>query len=141
MTLSGKRKELQVREIKFRAWMKPAEEIPHKMFYNFWPGATWHPTDPRCPPIMQYTGLKDSNGVNVYESDIIRCWMKEDLANDYRGYVSLVEWDSCHLMYVTKQNKHKPFEFGEYSQQLSCIEEVCVIGNIYENPELLENKK
>jgi uncharacterized phage protein (TIGR01671 family) len=132
------------REIKFRAWCKPE----NKMYYldNInrvfvlsndlswdlgdasyeWEvdGAKYHPTiKEKNDVLMQYTGLKDKNGKEIYENDILKAhgivkwndkeyrWSAIDLSwNDKR------EWHD--LDYLTS-----PFE---------------IIGNIYENPELLK---
>jgi len=53
-----------MREIKFRAWDKDL----HKM-YNKW---TVIPDDDRSHILMQYTGLKDKNGKEIYEGDIVK---------------------------------------------------------------------
>lgn len=80
--------------------------------------------------VMQYTGLKDKNGKEIYEGDILRCKCKK------RGY-NIIEWwqSSCNLGYRLRNTKG-------YTMMIkpSCLKamEVEVIGNIYENPELLE---
>ena len=78
-------------------------------------------------PVMQYTGLLDKNGVEIYEGDIDHMTSDEDdldtiLEIKYKGagyYVPDLDWD------YTPSLDHPQF-----------IHEV--IGNIYENPELLE---
>jgi uncharacterized phage protein (TIGR01671 family) len=71
--------------------------------------------------VVQYTGLKDYNGKEIYEGDIVRCQYTED-----RGprFVDVVEWSNCE------------FKIGTYG--LGEIEAEEIIGNIYENPELIE---
>jgi uncharacterized phage protein (TIGR01671 family) len=102
-----------VRELKFRAWSKPT------MFYN---------VDFRQPEgnvVMQYTGLKDKNGREIYDGDILR------------GFGGLVEcyWDEgadgCYGGSEFRQHR----AFRGVVRSTDCE----VIGNIYESPELLEN--
>ena len=71
--------------------------------------------------IMQYTGLKDKNGVEIYEGDIV----KSLGVSDYCFGVRPVEYIGS------------SFTIKGYGL---CERLVEVIGNIYENPELLESK-
>lgn len=75
--------------------------------------------------IMQYTGLKDKNGKEIYEGDVVRWFDRtaEVFFNDHHNgsfQVRFIDDDKMMFMYP------KQFE---------------VIGNIYENPELLEESK
>jgi uncharacterized phage protein (TIGR01671 family) len=80
-----------------------------------------YPIDPKT--VGQYTGLEDKNGVKIFEGDIVQ---------DELGKVFLVEY--VRFGYVLKQIGEPwcrfPYEYDEYE----------VIGNIYDNPDLLEVK-
>ena len=117
------------REIKFRAWDRQMTlweelcEYPEAIglaLTGGLPGST----------LMQYTGLKDKNGVEIYEGDIIRCastrrcphevvWMDEVPSSAILG-------GGMPGFYLSGLNAGYAFLGGEE-----------VIGNIYEHPHLL----
>jgi len=85
-------------------------------------------------PVMQYTGLKDRNGVEIYEGDIV----------EHYGLIYAVEWDR-YGVWMLKGLNHRAMPDGsdqKIGDEMLCNEwkEIEVIGNIYENPELLEDK-
>lgn len=75
--------------------------------------------------LMQFTGLLDKNGKEIYEGDIVRY---EDYANSKK----VVKWDDDRVGFLFKRK-------GQYDGLLNLMK-VIVIGNIYENPELLTEK-
>jgi uncharacterized phage protein (TIGR01671 family) len=97
--------------------------------------------DSGCPKweediIMQYTGLKDKNGKEIYEGDIISYGEYSGAMFKGSGRVCLHEvfWDNNSSCF-TSIEKTNPF--GENSLSGSLDSYGSVIGNIYENPELL----
>ena len=120
-----------MREIKFRAWVEEENEmmsVEEIIFcevggvaeINEWWG------DNRFI-LMQCTGLKDKNGVEIYEGDILR-WYGYEVkgGKQIRPEKLLVVAD-----YI--RDAHKVLCITEGTDQT-----VEIIGNIYENPELLE---
>lgn len=119
-----------MKEIKFRAWdgerMQPAFDLTQNPV--FW----WQ--DNFDYPLMQYTGLQDKNGRDIYEGDIVR-------VND--------DWDDPSTHEVNWGGEYPAFELYpgfdlESNNLMSALAgeggmTVEVIGNIYENPELLES--
>ena len=119
-----------MREIKFRAWDKENEEMYDVAMIDVETGEvayTDHPTGYNADALleqvelMQYTGLKDKNGKEIYEGDILKdC--------DTREIKTVIWHKNCFILRDTK---------GFY-QWTYFEDEHEVIGNIYENPELLE---
>ena len=76
--------------------------------------------------IQQYTGLKDENGVEIYEGDIVKAY-SEDFENE--NFIGKVIFDKgCFLTWINKNDIR-----GVWSG-----DDIKVIGNLFENPELLE---
>ena len=159
-----------MREIKFRAWFeeKDGEEYCHRemVYFGFKEGkreAGFYLHNDRedllkIAPIMQFTGLKDKNNKEIYEGDIIQEGVKgDDLWNGKAttddAPIGEVIWDNNGLWNVKplkeglfhhqdENNKHRLYLsrydgifVGDWSKNCE------VVGNIYENPELLEGNE
>jgi len=78
-------------------------------------------------PLMQYTGLKDKNGKEIYEGDILHVFLMDSPPEKHQ-----VIWDKERAGFKLQDRIAE--RYGFYASNLKCE----VIGNIYENPELLE---
>lgn len=146
-----------MREIKFRAWDKTNKRM--MIFGRFWAcdeyqSLAWGIDDESKTEtegnyclewesstleIMQYTGLKDKNGNDIYEGDILRntryiqdveiywngCTTDENSING----PSWIKWGGWHF---------KKLENDDRMTYATYQDEIEIIGNIYENPKLLE---
>ena len=76
--------------------------------------------------LMQYTGLKDKNGKEIYEGDIVRIKGEAELL-DIKAKVEYSETFAQYIITNTKNIVHESEALGDY-------ENIEVIGNIYDNP-------
>ena len=131
-----------MREIKFRAWHKEKNIMVYDNeddTYGYWDGccnsnvgmvntvlnSKWYSQY----EFMQYTGLKDKNGKEIYEGDIIQY---EDI---HKG---VVEYSEKYAQYVLNQTGQVVDEYeplGDYNMEVFEI-----IGNIYDNPDLFKEE-
>lgn len=130
-----------MREIKFRAW-----DIDKNKYITCFDisdeGCVWT-QEPCCSPdypnviLEQYTGLKDKNCQKIYEGDIVS--EEFEYCGDKTKTIWQVRWcdDECafELHYVSG------FEVDDCSLVSDDEEDYEIIGNIHENPELLEKEK
>ena len=133
---------MENREIKFRAWDKKDKE----MYYDIQKGIEFtdlsHYTfdeflgypegmgDYHKWEVMQYTGLKDKNGKEIYEGDI---WGEERVGKTEEA-TGVVKFDKDMLAYIVNQTNGGWIYLHEYTSKFNRI----IIGNIYENKELLK---
>lgn len=121
------------REIKFRAWnkitesMTPWEEIENgsqnKLKENF-----DEMMNRLGDVLMQYTGLKDKNGKEIYEGDIVK----------RIGRIHVVKWQDEKAKFVCYDPFLKNPSYWGLTSAASKDYQFEIIGNIYENPELLK---
>lgn len=137
-----------MREIKFRAWVKDKDKMVDVSSIEFdgcgfpkaksnqviWEvgyrrrnvGYVWeHESNIE---IMQSTGIKDKNGTEIYEGDILT-----DHGDEGPLYV---KYSNEHAAFVFV-DKFDPFGVTSYTTLQISYEQFEVIGNIYENPELV----
>ncbi len=129
-----------MRELKFRAFHKPTKkmfdvgmiDMLYKRIYRYisyislgessCDGMECYETE-YCE-LMQYTGLKDCKGKRIYEGDIIE--------NSNIGLIAKVCWDNEYCGYSLVNNNFVA-SLLDYNPSIYYT----VIGNIYQNPELL----
>lgn len=124
-----------MREIKFRAWDKDAKTMVYQSDngdeYCWQIGAEeiWVENIKEDyileSNLMQYTGLKDKNGVEIYEGDILSGWIGSHWHSGEDKFEEVVKYDE----------KTASYNFAAIEVRYGDLR---VIGNIYENPELLE---
>jgi uncharacterized phage protein (TIGR01671 family) len=117
-------KEVMMREIKFRAWNKQ-----HARMID-WPECqrrfSLFALENKPHEFMQYTGLKDKHGREIYEGDVVEYNL---MGEHVRGAVS---WSAVEAAFVKGTGRQGVKDLSSY------MTSTVVIGNIYENPELLE---
>lgn len=131
------------REIKFRGWHKEwkamlswnciskmcgGASVTIALNPNCFQKIKKNPFNSRALELMQFTGLKDKNRREIYEGDVLRLhkpW--------YTGGIVHIEYSEPMASFVIKMPGavHLDWEMTKYYE---------VIGNIYENPELLSKK-
>jgi len=86
--------------------------------------------------LMQYTGLKDKNGIEIYEGDIVTF----DDYKDFNDEVYKIEfYNGAYGYFIFKGTKNETF--SPLANLLLCdLKHLVILGNIYKNPELLEIK-
>ncbi len=117
-----------MREIKFRAW-NPVQKLtyPAGSAYSCKEGVLgeFETDNEDGEVLMQYTGLKDKNGKEIYEGDVIDFAGLKPLKIVWResGFEApLLPYENSNPIVLTQEG------FGHFAE---------VMGNIYENPELL----
>ncbi len=131
-----------MREIKFRAWNKKMESMyspddNNSEMFMYLDGLLCYDGSPTEDYIlMQFTGLKDKNGKEIYEGDICNMRRYSHIDSSRKWCVYEVCWGYSEWLFRGYWQKAINDEF--FSIRFPEADEIEVIGNIYENPELLK---
>ncbi len=129
------------REIKFRAWDKILKRTREVSCVNFFDELVildetnyGHVTQKISDvELMQFTGLLDKNGKEIYEEDIVEWHPDYDLKE---GGKAVIVWDKdqwCPSSEKTGASGYYGYDGREFQW-----EDLEIIGNIYENPDLIK---
>ena len=117
--------------LKYRVWITPwgSDTSPY-MYYikDLHLGAAignWERGGYKDAVFQQYTGLKDKNGTLIYEGDILNCKYADQEVTEAISY----------------SEDYSSFTHGEQALWRGWIGEAEIIGNIFENPELIKTNE
>jgi uncharacterized phage protein (TIGR01671 family) len=124
------------REIKFRYWHKKEKRFVYLKAINFIDDMVTYDCQGECNYVdiapfdditpQQYTGLKDKNGDEIYEGDIVKATSDQYENENFVGKVIFDE--GCFLTWINKNDIR-----GIWGE-----DDIEVVGNIFENSELLK---
>ncbi|MEE8208862.1 MAG: YopX family protein [Nitrosomonadaceae bacterium] len=117
-----------MRDIKFRAWDKDTKEmLAAQTMEQLLTKSPLLEYEVDCLELMQYTGLEDNNGVEIYEGDIIKKGIGTSFPTN-----CLVKW--LNDGWVAGAANLHPLMSNKV-----LVSRCEIIGNIYVSPELLED--
>ena len=136
-----------MRPIKFRVWNRPFKrmhaisclQVSEDGIDMLTTDGDHYQLDPTQGELMQYTGLHDSKGLEIYEGDILKV-----TEEDENSYTAPVIWGGKDYPAFDLDAHYVPDGWYYEANILSTLEAGLgnslyeVVGNIYENPELLE---
>ena len=140
-----------MRDIKFRCWdtenkeMLEVQELDYEDSYNGQPmiRTTMYSDyfDTEDMILMQYTGLKDKNGKEIYEGDIVKFKLYKGEEEKY--FVGKVEYfGSSFIVDANNDSDYHVYDLDGFGIDFKYNLEDCeVIGNVWEDSDLLNDNK
>ncbi|RNA48335.1 hypothetical protein QP80_15495, partial [Enterococcus faecalis] len=129
---------------KFRAWDKKYKKMMKVNQIDFEKKTVWLEADNgdhenrhtltrefKDVILMQSTGLKDKNGVEIFEGDIVQ------YRDGEYSYLGIVKRD-CYQFFIDGIEPDDNYDFIDVSNTFDGTSSLEILGNIHENPELLE---
>ena len=123
------------RQIKFRVWDKRENKgmSTQNMLYDAQLHHLWQDfVDYPGYELMQYTGLTDKNGKEIYEGDIVQ--YNQNSSYDNMDFIA--KWSDDKLGFIFQSNSGE--QLVNQTPHLNRFKHLEVVGNIFENPELLK---
>ena len=91
----------------------------------------WEYTEINPETLCQFTGLCDKNGKRIWENDVVL------LVCDGKEHIYQIVWDNSELDFKATKGEEN---YGTNYEYLLCCDEIEVIGNIFDNKELLQEE-
>lgn len=130
-----------MRIIKFRLWDKENKEMKVPLS-PVWFEENYYGDDDfaKCADyedcvLMQFTGLYDKNGKEIYRGDVVKYWV-----GDKPRQIGKITWGGWQYSFTRVVEGKESTDFFGYNSEDINPNNLEVIGNIYENPELLNVK-
>lgn len=125
-----------MREIKFRAWIEAKKRMAYGPIDGGDPSPLWVLYLHHSIPKMQFTGLYDKNGKEIYEGDIVEApFCSIDYYESERGEPIWGPWKNEREIVIFERGQFR-VESLKWTLWLGKENKIEIIGNIYENPEL-----